>query len=209
MNIGAAQQPPTIPASRPLSISYSITQHYHHSSHLASHAPAAVEHRPEPALAINEILKSHNIDTAWLTPSQLTLFEHAGEEQRSRLVQIWQICLQGSSISGPMNAEEKDSQCCNREITEPKMGEGLVESIEPPIPPEDLEMNDSQLEGNRDDAQQYAEPYMASGYEAMNSHSEYGFSGTNAFTKFGTMLLPTEPTTGFPYRVSTGPALHS
>lgn len=74
-----------------------ITQHYHHSAHVAS-APTTVpnpSNAPIPTDIVQEspatVLSLNNINPSSLFPSQLTLFEQADSDQRLRLIQLWRI----------------------------------------------------------------------------------------------------------------------
>lgn len=217
----AGQQLSTASPSKHLSIPYSISQHYHHSSHLAPQA-TATSRSPhgvlqfgsgQPVLTISDILRSHNIDPLRFTPSQLALFENAGDEQRSRLIQIWQLFSEGGANSSPGNAREGGSDGLKQPM-EPRGSSGFMEQYwQPSQPhPEDLEMQDSHRQGDNDDTQQYAEPYMASGYENMISRKGYDHNGTNTepeFAMLGSANLPNEPTSGFPYSISTDPVYQS
>lgn len=73
--------------TNPPPISYSITQHYHHSSHVAP--PPAPKSTPHQAL--HTLLTQHGIDPSTLSPSQLELVAHADAEQQQRLIQTWQV----------------------------------------------------------------------------------------------------------------------
>ncbi|OGE48692.1 hypothetical protein PENARI_c026G10158 [Penicillium arizonense] len=67
-------------------ISYSITQHYHHSAHKVT--PNV------PFQASIDVLRHYGLDPSTMTPSQLNLFDHADTEQRERLIQTWQLYSQ-------------------------------------------------------------------------------------------------------------------
>ncbi|KAF3394703.1 hypothetical protein F1880_005406 [Penicillium rolfsii] len=92
-----ATQPINPPASIPTSsqqqpITYSITQHYHHSSHVAILPPVPSTPSPtDPNEALLTLLQNHGIDPSTLTPSQLDLVRHADAEQQQRLLQTWQV----------------------------------------------------------------------------------------------------------------------
>lgn len=82
----------------PAPMTHSITQHYHHSAHLAlNDAPSDVSQTPSPApvepgqAGIKEILIHHGVDPSKLLPTQLILFQQAAPDQQSRLVQLWSI----------------------------------------------------------------------------------------------------------------------
>ncbi|KAJ5084322.1 hypothetical protein NUU61_008901 [Penicillium alfredii] len=128
------------PPSKEATISYSITQHYHHSSHVAfPHAnpvqEVAVPSTPDPSLSVDGILAQHGLNPSALSPSQLDLFKHADMEQRQRLVQTWLL------YSKPLQQQTETLQFS---------------------PGEDLEMASS--EEDSDDGKDYAEPYMINGY---------------------------------------------
>lgn len=81
----------------PVSINYSVSQHYTHSAHIVHSINAEqiapsniIESRPR-GLSIYQILAQHNIPPASLVRSQLTLFEQADEDQRARLIQLWSL----------------------------------------------------------------------------------------------------------------------
>jgi len=62
----------------------------------------------------------------------------------------------------------------------------------------------AQDEDEDEDGQQYAEPYMASGYEAL-AQRDYELSGRKSYQT----SLPSEPTTGAPYRLASDPIYES
>ncbi|KAK2768809.1 hypothetical protein FQN54_000667 [Arachnomyces sp. PD_36] len=92
-------------------IVYSITQHYHHSSHIANPNPLLQAQQNgtqpviEPGVPAEETLMRHNIDPSTLFPSQLTLFRQAGIEQQSRLITLWQISPPGHSAQQSQTAQ--------------------------------------------------------------------------------------------------------
>ena len=69
--------PQVIPQTTPITY---ITQHYHHSAHQAPND-----------LPASTLLEQAGITASALFPSQLQLFKNAGPEQRSRLIELWQI----------------------------------------------------------------------------------------------------------------------
>ncbi|OQD82617.1 hypothetical protein PENANT_c020G06133 [Penicillium antarcticum] len=75
----------TFPSQVP-PISYSITQHYHHSAHKVT-----------PSIPIQssiDVLRHHGLDPSTMTTSQLNLFDNADMEQRERLIQTWRLYSQ-------------------------------------------------------------------------------------------------------------------
>lgn len=161
--------PPTPDSTHPSPSSappaYSITQHYHHSSHLAVPATQSTLSDLQDATyaTSEEMLRRHGVDPAPLYPSQLTLFTHAALEQKARLIELWRIshpnpdCAfnQGSSATGhPHN-----------QTTQPTTS----------TPQNDDEMMDMET---YDDA----EPYVVSGYEAL-AQREYALSAKQTPTQ--------------------------
>jgi hypothetical protein len=84
-SIGSSQAP---------DISYGIPQPYQNLCSV----------RPEQHSSI-DVLRYHGLDPNALTPNQLGLFENADEEQRERLIQIWQLY---SQIGCEANAPTQD-----------------------------------------------------------------------------------------------------
>lgn len=81
--------PTSSSSSQQQPITYSITQHYHHSSHVA---PVQSTPTPtDPNQALLTLLLNHGIDPSTLSPSQVDLIKHADAEQQQRLLQTWQV----------------------------------------------------------------------------------------------------------------------
>lgn len=80
-------------------ISYSISQHYHHSSHVVS-----------PPDAPTSVLQQHGLDPATLSTGQLDLFVHADADQQQRLIQTWQLYARISSAGPNDDLEMQDSE---------------------------------------------------------------------------------------------------
>ncbi|KKK26126.1 hypothetical protein P175DRAFT_0502734 [Aspergillus ochraceoroseus IBT 24754] len=172
--------------SAPPKITYSITQHYHHSSHLVQ-PPTAPQPPPQSTATprynatanwVNRILGHNGIEPSSLTPGQLELFANAMPEQQSRLIQIWQICPQPS----------RNAQSLPSSSHFPSAGAFDMHMHDSMVPERDGRDGD-------DEAQGYAEPYMISGY---------GLGGQESAAHKAAPLA-TEPSTGFPYRLSNDP----
>src|ERR1700710_1989062 len=75
-------------------IVYSISQHYHHSAHLASQQPSRPASEPPQTdqLTTEIILSRHGVDASSLFPSQIDLFKTADAGQQMRLIELWRIC---------------------------------------------------------------------------------------------------------------------
>lgn len=175
-------------------ITHSISQHYHHSSHVVRQAQTA-EARERPSffgtvpmtIGTDDILRSHNIDPSTLSPRQIELFEGAIPEQKSRLIQMWQICPE-TADPVPHTGKPAAGTCF--------FNSPYRASVE------DHDMDDMVQDKDSDqDGQQYAEPYMVSGYEFL-AQRDYEISSRQA-------SLPSEPTTGAPYRLASDPIYQS
>ncbi|KAL6235133.1 hypothetical protein BDW75DRAFT_230536 [Aspergillus navahoensis] len=155
-------------------IMYSITQHYHHSAHVAQKAavpglatPQDVASSPvadnETANRVLEMLMYHRINPSSLSTSQLELFANAMPEQQSRLIQMWQICPEP-------NRTAQNQAVLTR----------------------DLEMCDSpRVLNHGDNTDHSAEPYMLAGYGLVAHNSEASQANRPS----------NEPTTGSPYKL--------
>ncbi|KAL2864545.1 uncharacterized protein BJX67DRAFT_360788 [Aspergillus lucknowensis] len=172
---------PTLPGRKEIQISsppvtYSITQHYHHSAHVAQRANTSGPGQRDDISRFNvgfkwvfETLKRQNVDPSSLSPGQLELFANAMPEQQSRLIQMWQICPEpGAGARGGLQVSQVAST-------------------------NDLEMDD--LASERDSAHGFAEPYMLSGYDLIAGESRARRVAP----------LANEPTTGSPYNLSRDP----
>ncbi|KAL4913188.1 hypothetical protein BDW62DRAFT_193067 [Aspergillus aurantiobrunneus] len=180
-------EPSPIPAKKeaPMfpQISYSITQHYHHSAHVAQRTADLGIVKGNTSSGTNrttgrvfEMLRHHNINPTSLSSSQLDLFANAVVEQQSRLIQMWQICPEPNERVLEIN-----------QPTQAAFAKGL-------------EMCDSTQEPTDDDnAHPFAEPYMLAGYDF----------DIRDFEARKVAHLTNEPTTGFPYRLSSDPIYQS
>ncbi|KAL4985064.1 hypothetical protein BDW68DRAFT_189993 [Aspergillus falconensis] len=179
MNMGPSPVPERtgVPAT-PSPITYSITQHYHHSAHVAQKAavprlatPQDVASPPvidnETANRVLEMLVHHRINPSSLSTSQLELFANAMPEQQSRLIQMWQICPEPSKIAQSQAALTRDLEMCDS----------------PRIP------------NNGDNTNYSAEPYMLAGYGLVAHNSEASHANRRS----------NEPTTGSPYKLFSDP----
>ncbi|PGH18738.1 hypothetical protein AJ79_00151 [Helicocarpus griseus UAMH5409] len=178
--------PPSTPSpDRP--ITYSITQHYHHSAHLHrlqnpstgtwSLLSNDLRDMQRAGVSAEEMLWRNNVNPSALFPSQLTLFEQAGLEQKVRLIELWQISRPGAgdvqafggsaslpNLPTPVQSAMVDSQdvmddCMgmDQDVT----GSGNTNQV---------------VEAGVDN--QHAEPYVMSGYEAL-AQREYDASARN------------------------------
>lgn len=101
-NMTFQQPPPPEPVkqSEP-QIVYSISQHYHHSSHLvqkneeptSQSQPQRPNSLPPPdsVPTAEHILATHGVDPTVLSPAQIELFKTTGDDGKRRLIEIWTI----------------------------------------------------------------------------------------------------------------------
>ncbi|KAK2783369.1 hypothetical protein FQN53_009260 [Emmonsiellopsis sp. PD_33] len=160
--------PPSTPSGRP--ITYSVTQHYHHSSHQApsgawSTLPSTLHDLEHAGVSAEDILSRYNIDPLALWPSQLHLFKQAGIEQKARLIELWQISRPTVGNSDPPQTHTQPSSDQSDEM-----------------------MDSNDMDGMDHDGQD-AEPYVMSGYEAL-AQREYDLSATNAAEHASTQPPP-------------------
>ncbi|KNG86047.1 hypothetical protein ANOM_005809 [Aspergillus nomiae NRRL 13137] len=197
-----------LPAVHP-PVAYSITQHYHHSSHVARCTfPAGSPEQDEPLdpnvtpSSVHEMLRLQNINPSSLTPTQLQLFENAMPEQRSRLIQIWQIFPESRDASTDPSLERVKQS--SSELYAYSSGGAAINAHDSNLSAhmgyiDDLDMCDLMHDGGNDeDGHQYAEPYMISGYEVLAQRDYELCAGK---------IVPVmnEPTTGSPYKLSNDP----
>ncbi|MCJ1380972.1 hypothetical protein MMC17_004081 [Xylographa soralifera] len=98
MNFSNAQESLQEQQPQEAPITYSISQHYHHSAHIASsdshkdqsQSPTPI-HVPLAQDKAKELLSQRGIDPSTLLSSQILLFQLAAPDQQSRLVELWHI----------------------------------------------------------------------------------------------------------------------
>lgn len=152
----ANSPPTTVPSSQSAPITHSITQHYHHSSHLllsgsrndqsmGEEVDGTFMNGDESGMSTEEVLMKRGIDPATLFASQMELFRQADSEQRNRLVELWRISPQMTASQNQHSAAGGQAQGITAENEEDMMT--------------DYEPN-------------HAEPYVVSGYESL-AQQEY------------------------------------
>ncbi|GFN10215.1 hypothetical protein AtubIFM55763_009926 [Aspergillus tubingensis] len=197
-SVGVQRPAPSSP------IVYSITQHYHHSAHVAQQSTTRSSegvHRRGTNATVNETLRQHNVDPSTLSAKQMELFEHAMPEQQSRLIQMWQISPEHSyaatsNVTGTKSLDQESSNVA-----------GTVGHAPTPLnwaaTGGDREMCDvPDRNENGDEGHQYAEPYMINGYEAT-AREWHGLPSSQP------THLMAEPTTGSPYKLSSDPVYYA
>ncbi|KAI5861693.1 hypothetical protein GGS23DRAFT_126519 [Durotheca rogersii] len=171
----AAQETPKAQEPEQTPIVYSITQHYHHSAHLArQEEPLAQPQRPssEPPQtqqpSAEAILSSHGINYAALSAAQLELFKSAEDSQKIRLIELWHFCpptnTQDSLVVSwiPTTVEQEELLAklrYDRRLAE-EQNQNMMSMDGTPLTP--VQTGDGRWVAMSD-----VEPYMMSGYEAL------------------------------------------
>jgi hypothetical protein len=192
-------------------ITYSITQHYHHSAHIAK--PRPVSEPPTTDQATTEIILSrHGVDSSTLFPSQLELFKTAGPEQQMRLVELWRICppnYNGHSLAQEVGTWPSTSFEQEESMAKMRYERQMLEERASRTGPQEdhvLHYDDMMSDGEQSNApltpiqggdgrwsgaENAPEPYMSSGYE-MLAQKEYELSSKqqtkDIYSHFGTAI---------------------
>lgn len=199
---------------------YSISQHYHHSAHLAAQQPSRPASEPPQTdqLTTEIILSRHGVDASSLFPSQLDLFKSADASQQMRLIELWRICppnYGGAALTQDLwpqtsfqQEEAMAKQRYERQMLEERMSrtggdQGMDTedamsdgSSTTPMPMTPIQGGDGRWVN--------PEPYMASGYEVL-AQREYEQSkpSKDTYSHFGTAVG------GPTYRHSTDPVYNT
>ena len=170
-------------------IKYSISQHYHHSAHLAPPRPAVdsqVKNTSETDQLTAEIILARNgVDPNALFPSQLTLFRQADVSQQMRLIELWRISpsdygTQAYALEFNQEATMQEVQK-SQAVQEPYQNEmqditdtdngvetGMTDASENTDRSSATSSTTNYSGQHNDPAQpQIAEPYVISGYEVL------------------------------------------
>ena len=165
--------PQVVPQAAPITY---ITQHYHHSGHQAS-----------SDLPASTVLEQAGINASALFPSQMQLFKNAAPEQRSRLIELWQISppTYGNQMhpdhleNWPETSVEREEEAARHRL---QMAEqGRLKNL-------------CALPGY--DTEHSAEPYIVNGYEA--------YPNSNGVTDLSAAMMKEEE-----YKKSSDPAYNS
>lgn len=165
------------PAPVPEQPVYSASQHYNHSYHIAKPRTQDIEaeahqafQRPSSAPLENDlaqaqaILRSHGVEPALLTPSQMQLFKTADDPQKLRLLELWSICPPNGAQNIPALAwsstslEQEEHLARVRYQREQQIQEQQAAAAAEPAMEQIASGHWTQPE---------SEPYMMSGYEEL------------------------------------------
>ncbi|KAI0175519.1 hypothetical protein GGR52DRAFT_315713 [Hypoxylon sp. FL1284] len=181
-------------------ITYSISQHYHHSSHLVNHdEPVPELQRPssEPPQTqqptAESILNKHGIDHSALSAAQLELFKAADDSQKLRLIQLWQISPPTNSRDSPAltltTTTVEQEELLAQFRYEQKQAEEREQKRDSMVSMDGTPLTPVQTGDGRWVAMSDPEPYMMSGYEAL-ARREYEESAKRQYEEAMSMSIP-------------------
>ena len=168
-------------------IIYSITQHYHHSAHIAAQQPARTASEPPQTdqLTTETILSRHGVDVSSLSPAQRSLFKTADAAQQMRLIQLWQLYNNTSSptmfqdLSNYQTTSFEQEEAIGRlryerQMLEERMsrtggdkGMDMDDTMSDESTTTPMSLTPVQGRNGRWSGVHVAEPYMSSGYETL------------------------------------------
>ncbi|CZT42865.1 uncharacterized protein RSE6_02817 [Rhynchosporium secalis] len=190
---------------------YSISQHYHHSSHIVAQQPCRPASEPPQTdqLTTEIILARHGIDVATLFPTQVDLFKTAEASQQMRLIELWRICppnygghalAQGLGDWPATSFQQEEAMAklrYERQMLEERMArsggdEQSMESAEDTMSDASTTapLTPIQAGDGRWQTSENAEPYMQSGYESLAQREyEHSTSQTkNIYSHYGSAV---------------------
>ncbi|CZR51133.1 uncharacterized protein PAC_01008 [Phialocephala subalpina] len=214
-NLSLQQPTPVAPKEEPAveqPIIYSISQHYHHSAHIAAQQPSRPASEPPQTdqLTVEIILGRHGVDVNSLFPSQIELFKLAEAGQQMRLIELWRICPPenpgqaiaqdlGNWPSTSIQQEEAMAKLrYERQMLEERMSrtggdqhsmgsaEDAMSDASTTAPLTPIQGGD----GRWQTQVQGAEPYMQSGYEALaaREYEQSAWPSKDVYSHFGTAV---------------------
>ncbi|KAL7816820.1 hypothetical protein V8C44DRAFT_264804 [Trichoderma aethiopicum] len=176
-------------------IIYSVSQHYNHSAHIAkSQSQAQDAHRrsSEPpssdVVSSETILRTHGVDPAALTPSQLQLFRIADAGQKRRLLELWSICPPNNGGDVPALAWSSTTMEQEEHLAQLRYEQQQHNHV--------MSLDGTTVQTSNGtwvhQASQESEPYMMSGYEEImrreREREEANSRPKDAYSTFGTSI---------------------
>lgn len=203
--VAPVEQPSAVEAP----IVYSISQHYHHSAHIASQQPSRPASEPPQTdqFTVEIILARHGVDVNSLSPSQIELFKTADTTQQMRLVELWRISPPGYGghalthglVNMPSTSFEQEESMAvlryERQMNEERMSRagGELHAMDSestmsdesgtiPMPMTPIQAGDGRWSS--------PEPYMTSGYEilAQRDYERSAGPSKDIYSHFGTSI---------------------
>jgi hypothetical protein len=202
--VAPVEEPKPAPAPAPEPYIYSITQHYHHSAHVAAHQPSRPASEPPQTdqLTTEIILSRHGVDISTLSPAQIELFKSSAPEQQMHLIQLWLISppeygghalvqdlpstsLQQEQAIATMrmerNMQEEAMSRTGGDVPSMDMTEDTMSDASNNAPLTPIQGGDGRWTAATGWST-HAEPYMQSGYEIL-AQREYELSSTKQFSR--------------------------
>ena len=194
----AAQQPPVQEQSTEPQITYSASQHYNHSAHIAKPQVEQAEIEPpkqiqrpssvppeSDVVAPEVILRNYGVDPSILSPAQIQLFKTAEDQQKLRLLELWSICPPSGAQNIPALAWsstslEQEEHLARVRYERTQQEQGMMMD------------NTMSQDANGHWTQPESEPYMASGYEELMRREQdqnmVNDKAMNAYSHFGSTV---------------------
>ncbi|TGO09177.1 hypothetical protein BTUL_0176g00120 [Botrytis tulipae] len=217
--------PPPAPVEEPKEVeptyTYSISQHYTHSAHVAKQAARPASEPPQTdQLTVDIILARHGVDSSSLYPTQIELFKIADATQQMRLIELWRICppyngghaLAQDLWTGPSTSLEQEESMAKLRYERQMMEERMSRT-------QDSSMDDDTMSDGSSHAPltpiqggdarwnhvEHVEPYMASGYEILAAREYEQSTGPSKdiYSHFGSAVG------GPQYKQSTDPVYNN
>lgn len=186
-----SNQPEPAPAPAPAEEPFIYSScHYTHSAHIKPTPPRPASEPPQSELLTVELVLSQNgVDpSALYPPSQIDLFRTADEAQQLRLVELWRICppeyshnVAHSIAHNATSMEQEESSAkmrYERQMMEERLSRTGGDQAMDSDGMSDVSTNQPLTPIQGSDGRWgalHAEPYMASGYEALAAR-EYAHS---------------------------------
>lgn len=186
------QQTEPTPVAEEEPYTYSISQHYNHSAHIRTAPPRPASEPPQSELVTVELVLAQNgVDPSALYPSQIDLFKTADHAQQLRLVELWRICppeydtVVAQTMSHNTSLQQEESMAklrYERQMMEERLSRTAGDQAMDSDTMSDASTNQPLTPVQGGDGRWgsvQAEPYMASGYEALAAR-EYEQSATSS-----------------------------
>jgi hypothetical protein len=184
---------------------YSISQHYHHSAHIAVPQPSRPASEPPQTdqLTTEIILSRHGVDYASLFPSQIDLFKTADASQQMRLIELWRISpptYGGHALAQDLSSAtsfQQEEAMAKLRYEQQMLEERMSRTGDQGMDMEDTMSNGSTstmpltpIQGGDSRWAGTAEPYMSSGYEllAQREYEQSARPSRDIYSHFGTAV---------------------
>lgn len=188
---------------------YSISQHYHHSAHIAAQQPSRPASEPPQTdqLTTEIILSRHGVDSSTLSPSQIELFKTADASQQMRLIELWRICppdygghaLAHDIGNWPTTSFQQEEAMAKlryeRQLLEERLSrtggdQSSMDNTEDNMSDSSTAAPLTPIQAGDGRWATHAEPYMQSGYETLASreYEQSAATSKDIYSHFGTAV---------------------